>query len=71
MLDPATIQVGDKVHFIGFEGQKPENGMVKEIPETMTKYVRVVYKCAGDWENFKNYTSALTDVRSLHKGWVH
>jgi hypothetical protein len=43
--------------------------MVKEIPDIHN--VRVVYHCAGEWDNFKNYTSALTPIDYLHKGWKH
>ena len=25
--------------------------------------------CAGDWENYTNYTSALTNLRDLKLGW--
>ena len=31
--------------------------------------VRVVYNCAGDWDNFKNYTAALTNLSDLKLGW--
>jgi hypothetical protein len=71
MIDIAKIKVGDKVHFIGFEGSQPENGMVKEVMTDNLKAIRVVYNCAGNWENFKDYTSALTEVKYLHLGWKH
>ena len=31
--------------------------------------VRVVYNCDNDWENFRNYASALTDLSDLKLGW--
>lgn len=71
MLDIAQLKIGDKVHYIGFKGSKPENGRVKEIPENEIHNVRVVYHCAGEWDNFMNYTSALTPIDRLHKGWNH
>lgn len=45
--------------------------MVKEIPDHTTDSVRVVYNCGDDWNNFKNYTSALTNLRDLKLGWKH
>lgn len=71
MIDIAQAKIGDKVHHIGFKGTQPENGIIKEIPEGQLTAVRVVYKCAGDWENYMNYTSALTSVSHLYKGWNH
>ena len=52
------------------------NGIVKEIPsfasdELHSHYnsVRIVYNCAGNWEDYANYTSALTNLRDLKLGW--
>lgn len=71
MLDITKLKVGDKVHYQPGHYDKDtfENGMVKEIPEWSTDSVRVVYYCAGEWENFGNYTSALTNIRDLKLGW--
>ncbi len=33
--------------------------------------IRVVYNCAGNWDKFKDYTSALTHIRDLTIGWKH
>lgn len=75
MIDIATTQVGDKVHYIGFEGAIPENGIIKEIPIACDGdpviAVRVVYYCNDDWDKYQNYTSALTRVKQLYKGWSH
>lgn len=72
-MDIANIKIGDKVHYQPehYGADKWENGMVKEIPEHTNTSIRVVYNCAGNWENFKNYTSALTNLRDLKKGWKH
>jgi len=70
MIDIARLKIGDKVHYIKAEGTEAENGMVKEIPEDDLENIRVVYHCAGEWANFKNYTSALTPIKNLYKGWV-
>lgn len=58
---------------LGIDGyaDKWENGIVKEVPEHSTDSVRVVYNCNGDWKNYENYTSALTNVRDLFIGWRH
>jgi len=72
-IDQAQLKIGDKLHYQPdhFKEDEWENGMVKEIPEHTTESVRVVYNCAGDWVNFKNYTSALTNLRDLRLGWRH
>lgn len=70
MIDFDTASVGDKVHYIGYLGATPENGKIKEIPEHTREAVRVVYNCAGEWDRFKAYTSALTNVNELFPGWT-
>lgn len=71
MINIANLNIGDKVHYIPFEGAEHENGLVKEIPKAELNHVRVVYHCAGNWDNFKDYTSALTPVSKLYNGWKH
>jgi hypothetical protein len=74
MVNIAELKVGDKVYYQPehYKGQdKWENGIVKEVPEWSKGSVRVVYNCGGDWENFQNYTSALTSSRDLYLGWKH
>lgn len=73
-INIAELKIGQKVHYQPEhykEEDKWENGMVKEIPDHTTTAVRVVYNCAGEWDNFKNYTSALTNLRDLKLGWRH
>lgn len=72
-LDQAKLKIGDKVCYQPehYGPDRWENGMIKEIPEHTTKMVRVVYNCAGNWDNFQNYTSALTDLSDLKLGWKH
>ena len=72
MMDIAKLKVGDRVHYIPYEGCDKsiyENGIVKEIPEHTNTEVRVVYHCAGEWDNFMNYTSQLTPITKLEIGW--
>jgi hypothetical protein len=74
MIDIANIKIGDKVHYIPFKGcveDQYQNGMVKEIPDHTLTSIRVVYHCAGDWKNFKDYTSQLTPIEQLKLGWSH
>ena len=74
MIDQAQLKVGDKVcyqpDYMARRGEY-ENGMVKEIPDHTTEAVRVVYNCCGDWDNYQNYTSALTNLAMLSLGWKH
>ena len=84
MVDITKLKVGDKVYYqpehykniLVLDNtteetvtEKWENGLVKEIPDWSTDSVRVVYNCCGDWNNYKNYTSALTNVSDLYLGW--
>lgn len=73
MIDIAKLEVGNKVHYqpSHYGSDQWENGLVKEIPNDSLDSVRVVYNCAGDWKNYKDYTSALTNVRDLELGWKH
>ena len=73
MISQAQLQIGDKVCYQPdhYQEDEWENGLVKEIPEHTFESVRVVYNCAGDWKNVKNYTSALTNLRDLKVGWRH
>lgn len=64
------MKKGDKVHYIPFPGatgKSIQNGIIKEV--VSTKEVRVVYHCNEEWENYEDYTSALTNVDLLEKGW--
>jgi len=72
MVNIDIIKVGDKVHYQPehfIKIKKWVNGIVKEIPEHTTTALRIVYNCNDDWENFKDYTSALTNVCDLFFGW--
>jgi hypothetical protein len=73
MIDISKLKVGDKVHYQPdhYGDEKWENGIIKEIPAWSLDSVRVVYNCGGDWENYKEYTSALTNIRDLRLGWKH
>lgn len=71
MVEQFKLKIGDKVHYQPphYGQNKWENGIVKEIPTHTATGVRVVYNCGGDWDNFMNYTSALTDINDLKRDW--
>jgi len=80
VIDISKLKVGDKVYYQPehYGETRWENGMIKEIPNFATdpvslgfNSIRVVYNCAGQWDNFKNYTSALTSLDDLKLGWKH
>lgn len=61
-------KVGDKVTYIPGHCM-PERGIVKEVREDVANAVWVVYNCAGNWENYQNYTGCKTNLRDLAPGW--
>lgn len=67
----SELGIGSKVRYQPdhYSSDKWENGIVKEIPSGMDDWVRVVYNCNNDWEHAFDYTSALTRVTHLKKGW--
>jgi len=72
MLDLSKLSIGQKVCYQPSHYKENgifENGLIKEISQHTTEAVRVVYNCKNDWKNYKNYTSALTNLRDLQLGW--
>lgn len=41
----------------------PESGRIKSWND---RWIFVVYKCAGEWHRFKDYTAAATDPNDLN-----
>ena len=72
MIDISKLKIGEKVHYKPdhYGNNEFENGLVKEVLEWPINSVRVVYNCDCDWKNFKDYTSALTNLRDLRLGWL-
>ena len=69
-MEQIDIAPGDKVNYKRTpetDDRFSENGIVKEV--ISTTQVRVVYNCNYDWNNYKDYTSALTHIRNLTVGW--
>lgn len=71
MVDIAKLRIGDKVHYQPehYGNDRWENGLVKEIRNSVTDSVWVVYNCAGNWDRYMDYTSAKTNLRDLKLGW--
>ena len=63
------LAVGTKVYYhpTHFEPHQHENGIVKEL--RAPDGVWVVYNCAGNWEDYKEYTGCKTNLRDLRMGW--
>lgn len=73
MIDISKLCVGDKVHYQPehYGKDRWENGIIKEIRENRIDAVWVVYNCNGEWERYKDYTSACTNLRDVKLGWKH
>lgn len=71
LLDFDSLTVGQKVYYQPkhYNSDEWENGIIKEIPTHTNEAVRVVYNCNNDWDNYQNYTSALTKLEDLKLGW--
>lgn len=67
-MEATEIKEGMKVHYTSPHGSK-ENGIVKSFSENKT-IVFVVYHCDNEWENYKNYTGAATNIQDLTAGWA-
>lgn len=61
------LEPGTKVRYCPKHG-KEEKGIVKKMhPEGKSAWV--VYNCSEDWDNYQNYTGALTNLGDLKLGW--
>ena len=62
------LKKGDKVTYTRRGTGHKENGIVKKNHPDGGK-AWVVYNCGGDWDNYRNYTAALTEYDLLSEGW--
>lgn len=66
-MNKEDLSIGQKVHYTTNPAGM-ENGIVKEITDHA---VFVVYNCAGNWDQYQNYTGANTNPRDLQPGWAN
>lgn len=66
MVNTEQLTKGTKVHYAPKHRADIENGIVKDVTEAG---VFVVYNCGDDWDNYENYTAALTNPKDLQLGW--
>ena len=59
-LGPADV--GTWVKYRDRFDSKPDKGRIKSWNE---KFIFVVYRCAGNWDDFENYTGVATDPIDL------
>ena len=73
ITNTSVLKVGDKVHYkpSHFPLNGFENGIVKEIRSHILHKVWVVYNCAGNWEDYKEYTGCATSLNDLNIGWIN
>lgn len=71
MINITELQVGQRVHYQPehYGRDQWENGIIKEIRPGRYDAVWVVYNCAGNWDEYRNYTSACTKLEDLRLGW--
>jgi len=58
------IKEGIKVTYLR---DRKEKGIIKSISDN--KHVFVVYNCGGNWDDYKNYIAARTEISDLKLGW--
>jgi hypothetical protein len=65
------FKTGDKVTYTPFVGCAPsllEKGIVKNLSHR-EGFVFVVFHCAGEWDNYRDYTAQACDSSRLEAGW--
>ena len=60
---------GDRVTYSHRLTSRVEKGIVKSVHDEDPSLVFVVYRCGGNWSNFRNYTGVLTHRDDLKMGW--
>lgn len=63
MLDLKKLTNNDVGKFVLYKTPfKRQKGRIKSWND---KWIFVVYNCAGEWENYRNYTANATDPKDL------
>lgn len=65
-MEKDKIKVGQMVTYV--TDYEKEQGIVKSL--SGNDYAFVVYNCAGNWDNYQDYTGARTRLKDLKVGWV-
>ena len=60
------MQIGQRVTYLSFG--MVEHGIVKSISDA--DHVFVVYHCAGNWDQYFNYTAERTAISDLVPEWI-
>jgi len=68
-IEKPELMEGDPVHVITPQGRK-QNGIIKGFHNLNKEFAFVVYSCDNNWDNYKDYTGQLTDVKALKPGWA-
>jgi len=65
------LKEGQRVHYqpSHYHENKWENGIIKEIRKGRDDGVWVVYNCGGNWDRYKDYTGAMTNLSDIKIGW--
>lgn len=65
------LKIGDKVTFWSTGGKLLYiHGIIKSFDDCGDPFVVYRYHCKSDWENFENYSGALTPIEFLIEGWI-
>jgi hypothetical protein len=59
------MEAGQKVTYLS--PGKSEHGIIKSIQDK--DHAFVVYHCAGEWDRYREYTAARTEIVDLVPGW--
>lgn len=68
-----SFKVGTKVNYTPFKDCDESliiNGVVKSHNDLDLTTVFVVFNCANDLKNYKDYTAQSTKISQLKEGWV-
>ena len=65
MIDIATLRKSDIGRWVEYRGTggEVERGKIKSWND---EYIFVVYKCAGEWNRFQDFTGQSTRPKDLH-----
>jgi hypothetical protein len=65
MIEIANLTSADCGRWVRYRDRfesKPDLGRIKSWN---SKFIFVVYRCAGNWDDFENYTGVATDPSDL------